>query len=121
MNVSGKSDSSVVPEKLSNKSPDREAERVEGRGLAKGNLQEEGAFRTQGRADAKHDLERVRQAAERDRRQKFTALLHHVYDIERLRAAYLGMNRKAAAGVDGQTWKHYGERLEENLKDLSER
>ena len=38
MNESGKSDSPVVPVKLSNKFPDRDAERVEGRGLAKGNL-----------------------------------------------------------------------------------
>ncbi len=121
MNESGKSHSPVVPGKLSNKSPDRDAERVEGRGLAKGNLQEEGAFRTQGRADAKSGLERVREVAERDRRQKFTALLHHVYDVDRLRAAYEGLNPKAAAGVDGETWRHYGEGLESNLRDLSKR
>jgi len=121
MNERGKSDSPVVPGKLSNKSPDREAERAEGRGLAKGNPREEGAFRTQSRADAKSSLERVREVAERDRRQKFTALLHHVYDVERLRAAYEGMNPKAAAGVDGETWRHYGEGLEGNLRDLSER
>jgi RNA-directed DNA polymerase len=121
MNDSGKSHSLVVPRKPSNKSPDRDAERVEGRGLAKGNPREEGAFRTQGRGGAKSGLERVREVAERDRRQKFTALLHHVYDVERLRAAYEGMNPKAAAGVDGETWKHYGEGLEGNLRDLSER
>ena len=121
MNEHGKSHSPVVPEKLSNKSPDREAERVEGRGLAKGNLREEGAFRTQRRGDAKSSLERVREAAVRDRRQKFTALLHHVYDVERLRTAYEALNPKAAAGVDGETWKHYGEELEGNLRDLSER
>ncbi len=121
MNESGKSHSSVVPAKLSKKSPDRDAERVEGRGLAKGNQQEEGAFRTQGRGDAKSGLERVREVAERDRRQKFTALLHHVYDVDRLRAAYEGLNPKAAAGVDGETWGHYGEGLESNLRDLSKR
>ncbi len=121
MNGRGKSDSPVVPEKLSNKTPDREAERVEGRGLAEGNPNEARAFRTQGREDAKTGLERVREAAERDRRQKFTALLHHVYDVTRLRAAYEAVNPKAAAGVDGETWKHYGERLEENLQGLSER
>jgi group II intron reverse transcriptase/maturase len=66
-------------------------------------------------------LERVRQAAEKDRRQRFTALLHHVYDVERLRAAYLALKRDAAAGVDGETWRHYGEALEENLRDLSGR
>src|SRR3989442_7671765 len=52
---------------------------------------------------------------------KFTALWHHVYDIERLRQAYLAVKRDAAAGVDGQTWQAYGEELESNLKHLSDR
>ena len=121
MNEHGKSHSPVVPGKLSNNPTDKGAEGVEGRGLAKGNLREEGAFRTQGRGDAKSGLERVREAAERDRGQKFTALLHHVYDIERLRTAYRALNPKAAAGMDGETWKHYGEGLEGNLQNLSER
>jgi group II intron reverse transcriptase/maturase len=47
--------------------------------------------------------------------------LHHVYDVERLRAAYLALQRDAAAGVDGVTWRHYGKALEENLRDLSAR
>ena len=50
-----------------------------------------------------------------------TALWHHVYDIDRLREAYYGLNRDAAPGVDGQTWATYGENLEANLRDLSER
>ena len=48
--------------------------------------------------------------------QKFTALLHHIYDMKRLRAAYLRLKKEAAAGVDGETWQHYGEQLEENLQ-----
>jgi group II intron reverse transcriptase/maturase len=52
---------------------------------------------------------------------RFTALLHHIYDIERLRAAYFATKRNAAAGIDGETWRHYGQNLEENLRDLSER
>jgi group II intron reverse transcriptase/maturase len=94
---------------------------VEGRGPAKGNPPERNVLRTQGRAGASSALERVRRAAESDRRQRFTALLHHVYDVERLRTAYLGMKRGAAAGVDGETWQHYGEELEANLLDLSGR
>jgi group II intron reverse transcriptase/maturase len=66
-------------------------------------------------------LERIRQAARRDKGQRFTALLHHVYDVEGLRAAYFGLKREAAAGIDGATWRQYGERLESNLLDLSER
>jgi RNA-directed DNA polymerase len=49
----------------------------------------------------------------------YGALLHHIYDVERLRVAYLAVKRNAAAGVDGQTWQHYGENLEANLQDRS--
>jgi RNA-directed DNA polymerase len=52
---------------------------------------------------------------------RFTALLHHIYDLNTLRAAYRALKREAAAGVDGETWRHYGERLEENLRDLAAR
>jgi RNA-directed DNA polymerase len=52
---------------------------------------------------------------------RFTALLHHVYNLDALRSAYLSLKRNAAPGVDGETWRHYGETLEANLQDLSER
>ena len=90
-------------------------------GLAKGNPREQNAPRTQSRTGAPSALERVRQAARRDRKTRFTALLHHVYDLDALRAAYFALKREAAPGVDGETWRHYGEALEENLQDLSER
>jgi group II intron reverse transcriptase/maturase len=121
MNGRGKSDSSVVPGKRPNNAGEPATEAVEGRGLAKGNSHERNAFRTQSRGDAPSALERVRQAATRDRKQRFTALLHHVYDIECLRKAYLALKRDAAAGVDGETWQHYGENLGDNLRELSER
>jgi len=120
-NGRGKSDSPVVPMKPPNKAEEPAAEAVEGRGLAEGNSPERNMHRTQSRQGMPSALERVRQAAVRDRKQRFTALLHHVYDIERLRAAYLALKRDAAAGIDGETWRHYGEALEENLRDLSER
>jgi len=116
-----KSDSPVVPGKPPNKAGQPAAEAVEGRGLAKGNPPERNAPRTQSRTSAPSALERVRQAAEKDRRQRFTTLLHHVYDIARLRKAYLALKRDAAAGVDGLTWRQYGEELEANLRSLSER
>lgn len=121
VNARGKSDSSVVPVKSPNKAATRAAEAMEGRGLAKGNSFERNARRTQCRESATSALERVRQAAKKDRQQRFTALLHHVYDIDRLRTAYLGIKRDAAAGVDGETWGHYGENLEGNLQDLAAR
>jgi group II intron reverse transcriptase/maturase len=74
--------------------------------------------RTQSRAASPSALERVRQAAQRDRKQRFTALMHHVYDPARLRAAYFALQHEAAPGVDGETWRHYGEALEANLADL---
>ncbi|MCA1846701.1 MAG: group II intron reverse transcriptase/maturase [Actinobacteria bacterium] len=120
-NDRGKSDSSVVPGKPPNRAEEPAAEAVEGRGLAKGKTLEQNAPRTQGRVGAPSALERIRQAAQRDRQQRFTALLHHVYDEGRLRKAYFALKRDAAAGIDGETWQHYGERLEQNLHDLRER
>ena len=52
---------------------------------------------------------------------RFTALLHHIYNPETLRMAYISLKREAAPGVDGETWRHYGDELETNLRDLSER
>jgi group II intron reverse transcriptase/maturase len=120
-NGRGKSDSFTVPAKSPNKAEGPAAEAAEERELAKGNSPERNAFRTQSREDALSALERVRQAARRDKEQRFTALLHHIYDVERLRAAYLATKKEAAAGVDGETWEHYGQNLEANLQDLSHR
>ncbi len=122
MNGYRKSDSSVLPEKSPNKTaPIAVAEEAEGRELAKGNLRQQNAPRTQGRAGAQNALEQIRLAAARDRKMRFTALLHHVYKLATLRAAYLSIKREAAAGVDGETWRHYGERLEDNLGALATR
>ncbi len=120
MNEHGKSDNPIVPEKLSNKA-DMAAEAMEGRGLAKGNRSEQNRLRTQGRAGVQSALGRIRQATQKEGRQQFTALYHHVYNVDMLRESYYALKRKAAAGVDGETWQHYGEKLEENLKGLSDR
>ena len=97
------------------------AEGVEERGLAKGNPQQQNAPRTPSRKSVHSALERVRQAAKRDRKLRFTALLHYVYNPEMLREAYFSLKREAAPGVDRVTWRQYGEALEDNLQDLSER
>jgi hypothetical protein len=122
--------------KLPNKAVQTAAAAAEaaGRGLAKGNLREQNAPRTQRRAGAQGALEQVGLAAARARKMRFTALLHQallhqallhqVYKLETLRAwlcHYLSLKREAAAGVDGETWRHYGERLEDNLRALAER
>ncbi len=121
MNDQGKSDRPAVPMKSSNNAGQPTAEGMEGSGLAKGNPRQQNAPRTPSRNGAPSALERVRQAARQDRKLRFTALLHHVYDLNRLRAAYFALKREAAPGVDGETWRHYGEALEDHLQDLSER
>jgi RNA-directed DNA polymerase len=115
------SDSPIVPAKPSNEAEPEAKEAAEERGLAKGNWLERNMFRTQSRQGMPSALERIRQAARRDRRQRFTAVLHHVYEIERLRVAYFALRREAAPGIDGKTWRQYGEDLQSNLEDLSER
>ena len=91
MNSRGKSDSLIVPRKSPNKAEEPAAEAMEGRGLAKGKPCESDAPRTQCGTSAPSALERLRKAAQGDRKQRFTALLHHVYDVDRLRKAYLSM------------------------------
>ena len=97
----GKSDSPVVPEKSPNKAGQPVAEGMKGRGLAKGNLPQQNASRTPSRKDAPSALERVRQAAGKDKKLRFTALLHHIYNLETLRMAYLRLKKEAVPGVDG--------------------
>ena len=120
-NGAGKSDRPTVPEKSPNNAGQPVAEGMEGRGLAKGNLPQQNASRTPSREDALSALERVRQAASKDKKLRFTALLHHIYNPETLRKAYYSLQKEAAPGVDGETWRHYGETLEDNLQDLSHR
>jgi group II intron reverse transcriptase/maturase len=66
-------------------------------------------------------LERVRQAARKDKKLRFTTLMHHIYNLDTLREAYFGLKRDAAPGVDGQTWQQYGQELETHLQNLSAR
>jgi group II intron reverse transcriptase/maturase len=96
------------------------AEAMEKRSLTKENLIQQNMFRTQGRVDMSHAMEKIRYAARKDKRRTFNALFHHVYNVDHLRVAYFECKKKAAPGIDGVTWKAYGEKLEENLQELSE-
>ena len=123
MHERGKSDRPIVPGKPTNKelgAPSL-AEEVEGRGLAKGNSGEQNRDRAQDREALQSALNRIRQAAKKDKQLQFTTLWHHVYDVRRLREAFLSMKKNAAAGVDGETWQQYNEKREGNLLELSER
>lgn len=65
-------------------------------------------------------LDRIREAAERDKNLRFTSLMHHITE-DLLRSAYITLNRSAAAGVDDVTWQEYGKKLKEHLPALHER
>ena len=50
--------------------------------------------------------QRVHEVASRDRRARFTALLHHIRP-DLLRESFYALKRMAAPGIDGVTWKQY--------------
>src|SRR5882724_7834061 len=117
---SRKSDGSVVPKKPPNNAGTLAAEVVEGRGPAKGNVDQQNAPRTQCRTSVPNALDRVREKARKDKKVRFTALFHLV-TVERLRTAFRALARKASPGVDGVTWEQYAVDLEENLQCLHAR
>jgi group II intron reverse transcriptase/maturase len=123
MNDCGESDKSVVPKKSANNvGPNSTAaEQMEGRDLTKGNSPEQNTCQTQGWESVQSALEAIRKAAKADKKMQFTALLHHVYDVDALCNAFLSLKRNASAGVDGETWQDYEKNLMENLMGLSER
>ena len=83
--------------KLANAAERSAAEPVEPRAGAKGNASQHSTHRTQGRERVSQALERVRQAAQR-KKEKFTALLHHI-SIDSLRMAFFAVKRDAASGL----------------------
>jgi RNA-directed DNA polymerase len=121
MHAWGKSDDCVVPGKPPNEGSFHvPAEVVEGRRSTEGNTMQAAASRTQSRIDALDALDRVREAARRDRRARFTALLHHV-TVERLQEGFFALKHAAAPGVDGVTWEQYDVGLDDRLRDLPRR
>jgi RNA-directed DNA polymerase len=120
MHAGEESDEVVVPEKRSNNEGLPSAETVEGRTSPKGNGNQATAVRTPSRGTASSRLEAVRQTARLKRDVRFTALLHHI-TIDLLKQSYIALKRDAAPGIDGVTWRAYGERLDETLRDLHER
>jgi RNA-directed DNA polymerase len=66
------------------------------------------------------DLDRVRQAARKDKETRFTALLHHV-SYHQLMLAFDDLKKDAAPGVDGMTWQEFDRDWQGNLRDLHER
>jgi RNA-directed DNA polymerase len=120
MNGPEKSDSAIVAMKPANKAGQPAAEWVEPRAGTKGNASQPHTRRTQSRGSVSQGPDRVRQAARQRKKERFTALLHHV-TTDLLREAFLALKRRAAPGVDGVTWQDYEADLEGNLRDLHER
>jgi group II intron reverse transcriptase/maturase len=115
-----KSDPEIVAGKPTNKAGAPAAEPVEPRSGTKGNAGEQSTHRTQGRERVAQALDRVRQAARQRKKEKFTALLHHI-NIDLLRMAFFALKRDAAPGMDGLTWQTYEADLDRNLTDLHAR
>jgi RNA-directed DNA polymerase len=137
MHAFGKSDDCVVPELSANcndgiqplkerassdkakQEPGIELDRE--RRSAEGNTFQSAAPRTQGQEPfASNRLDRVREVARKDKRAKFTALLHHV-TTDLLRESFHALKRGAAPGVDGVTWPQYESGPEDRLVDLHQR
>src|SRR5216683_2322481 len=115
-----KSDPAVVAVKPTNKAERSGTELVEPRARAKGNASQHSTGRAQKRATVSQGLERIRQAARQRKKDKFTALLHHI-STDHLEQAFLELREDAAAGVDGLRWQDYAADLESNLEDLHAR
>jgi RNA-directed DNA polymerase len=116
-----KSDSSIRATKSANKPGQPGAESMERREGAKENAGESPTSRTQRREIVSEGLDRVRQAAKGNiKKERFTALLHHV-TVDLLRQAFHMLKRSAAPGVDGVTWHDYEENWEAKLNDLHTR
>src|SRR5215471_9440379 len=126
MNGHEKSDSAIVATKLANKAePSAErsagepyaAEPVERRAGTKGNADQQSTRRTPSRESVSQALERIRKVARERKKERFTALLHHI-SVDLLEEAFCQLKANAAPGVDRLTWKDYEADLEGNLEDL---
>ncbi|CAN5290055.1 group II intron reverse transcriptase/maturase [soil metagenome] len=115
----GKSDDGIVPKKLPNNGR-RPAEAMEGRPSTKGNSVQTATSPTQSGIDVPSGLQRVREMACRDKKARFTALLHHL-DVPLLLRSFYSLKSDAAPGSDGVTWQQYEADLERRIEELHRR
>jgi RNA-directed DNA polymerase len=115
-----KSDPAILATKPTNKTGQPAAESVERRAGTKGNASQQSTRRAQDRESVSQALERVRQAARQRKKERFTALFHHL-GPEMLRTAFFALKRDAAPGVDGLTWQDYEADLDHRIEDLHAR
>ena len=98
----------IVATKLANKAEQLSVERsagepyaaepVERRAGTKGNVGQQSTCRTQRRISVSQALERIRKAARERKKERFTALFHHVTP-ELMEEAFYALARNAAPGV----------------------
>jgi hypothetical protein len=121
------SDFAIVAVKPANKAEPSAAERsaaeptaaesAEPRAETKGNADEQSTCRAQSRVSVSQALERIRKVARERKKERFTALFHHI-SIDLLEEAFFNLKENAAPGVDRLTWQDYEADLEGNLEDL---
>src|SRR5271168_5653019 len=114
-----KSDPAIVAVKPTNKAERSAAEPVERRAGTKGNADQRSTCRTQRRAGVSQELERIRKVARERKKDRFTALFHHI-SVDRLKGGVLS-KKDAAPGVDRLIWRDYEADLERNLEALHDR
>src|SRR5215471_6635586 len=100
----GKSDSAILARKPTNKAEQSAAELVERRVEAKGNTGQQSTYRAQDRESVSQALDRIRQVARHRKKERFTALFHHL-NIDLLEEAFFELKEDAAPGVDGLRWR----------------
>ena len=125
-----KSDSVIVAEKPANKAAHSAveqsavelavAEPVERRAETKGNADQQSTCRAQSRVSVSQALDRIRQVAKERKKERFTALFHHI-STDLLEEAFYELKEDAAPGVDRLTWMDYEADLECKLEDLHDR
>jgi group II intron reverse transcriptase/maturase len=96
------------------------AELVERRAGTKGNADQQSTLRAQDRVGVSQALERIRQAARHNKKERFTTLLHHV-SVETLFLAFHALKKDAAPGADGVVWSDYEADLDLRLEELHDR
>ena len=117
MHGAEESDFVIVPVSQPNKAESPAAEVGEGRTGTEENIVATRTPPTQSGCGVSQGLDGVRRVARDRKQERFTALLHHVTQ-SLLRASFYALERKAAPGVDGVTWRQYEEGLEDRLAGL---
>src|SRR5215472_9231947 len=130
MNGHEKSDSVIVAEKPANKAAPSAveqsavelavAEPVERRAETKGNADQQSTCRAQSRVSVSQARDRIRKVAKERKKERFTALFHHI-STDLLEEAFYELKENAAPGVDRLTWTAYEADLERKLEDLHDR